>query len=218
MKQTNDLLSFLADIPLFSACRRETLLQMITDGKELALPCGESVNKSFLSMLGIVLVGNAEIVSSDSGKPVILRSLQPRDVFGAASLFTRDSTPLSAISATSPCRLLFFSRDTVRDALLKDSGFLDAFLAFLADRVSFLNRKIRCFTAGSAERRLALWLVSEERNTFMLPSLTVLSEMLDIGRASLYRAFDKLKDEGLIDRNGRDITILDRTSILKIYQ
>ena len=218
MKQTHDLPSFLAEIPLFAACRPKTLSQLIANGTAVTLQSGKALSDSLSGMLGILLDGTAEIVSADNGKPVILRSLRSRDVFGAASLFTRDQAPLSAIHATSVCRLFFLSRDAVRNALAKDGDFLDAFLTFLADRVSFLNRKIRCFTAGSAERRLALWLISEEHDQFLLPSLTALSEMLDIGRASLYRAFDKLKNEGLIDRNGRKITILHRTSIFNKYQ
>lgn len=218
MKPMEDLSAFLADIPLFAACRQETVSKLIGNGAQLVLKSGDSLDRSYLGMLGIVLNGSADIVSADQGKPVILRSLCSRDVFGAASLFTRGNAPLSTITATAPCQLLFLSRDAVREALSADEKFLDAFLSFLADRVSFLNRKIRCFTAGSAERRLALWLISEERDALVLPVLTVLSEMLDIGRASLYRALDKLKDEGLIERNGREITILDRTSILNMYQ
>ena len=92
-------------------------------------------------------------------------------------------------------------------------------LSFLAGRVCFLNRKIQCFTAGSAERRLALWLLSEEEEVITLPSsLTTLSDMLDIGRASLYRALDKLEGDGLIRRNGREITLLSQENILKKYQ
>jgi CRP-like cAMP-binding protein len=89
----------------------------------------------------------------------------------------------------------------------------------LAGRVRFLNRKIQCFTAGSAERRLALWLLSEEEEVITLPSsLTTLSDMLDIGRASLYRALDKLENSGLISREGRNIALLSPDEILKKYQ
>ena len=71
----------------------------------------------------------------------------------------------------------------------------------------------------SAERRLALWLISEESNTVTLPaSLSAFSDMLDIGRASLYRALDKLEGEGLIRREGRKITVISQDEILKKYQ
>ena len=42
--------------------------------------------------------------------------------------------------------------------------------------------------------------------------------MLSISRASLYRAFDQLEQEGLIQRNGREILLPSPTAILESYQ
>ena len=41
--------------------------------------------------------------------------------------------------------------------------------------------------------------------------------MLDIGRASLYRALDKLEAEGFIRRAGREITVVSQDAILQKY-
>jgi hypothetical protein len=41
---------------------------------------------------------------------------------------------------------------------------------------------------------------------------------LDIGRASLYRAFDTLIADGCIEKDGRTIRILDPEAITKNYQ
>ncbi|MBQ5661825.1 MAG: winged helix-turn-helix domain-containing protein, partial [Clostridia bacterium] len=49
-------------------------------------------------------------------------------------------------------------------------------------------------------------------------SITSLSELLDIGRASLYRAFDKLCEDGLIEKDGRRIRIPDTEALLQAYQ
>jgi len=45
-----------------------------------------------------------------------------------------------------------------------------------------------------------------------------LCELLDIGRASLYRAFDKLTDDGFIIREGDKITIVNRQAMLDCYK
>ena len=37
-----------------------------------------------------------------------------------------------------------------------------------------------------------------------------LSSILGIGRTSVYRAFDKLIEEGLIEKNGKEIKITER--------
>ena len=41
--------------------------------------------------------------------------------------------------------------------------------------------------------------------------------MLNIGRASLYRAFDKFIADGFISKNGKEITLLDRDALMTNY-
>ena len=57
-----------------------------------------------------------------------------------------------------------------------------------------------------------------ENEPFPTGSLTALAKALDIGRASLYRALDKLENEGTILRDGRRITVLSTDDLLKQYQ
>ena len=211
----------LSGLPLF-AKTPETVLQQWFDihpPKSVCLLTGQRLDAEDGRYLGVLLEGHAEIQSADSGRNVILRALSAPGIFGAASLFSPEPVPMSRIEAKSSCRVLYFSLEAVRALLALDEGFRDAYLAFLAGRVHFLNRKILCFTAGSAERRLALWLACEEGQHITLPaSLTALADMLDIGRASLYRALDKLEGEGLIRRNGREINVLSQDEILRKYQ
>ena len=41
--------------------------------------------------------------------------------------------------------------------------------------------------------------------------------MLNVGRASLYRAFDKLIADGYIKKDGKTITLLDRNALKDQY-
>lgn len=219
MKDPRQILEIIRSLPLFSqteAALLETWLSAHSP-KELEIAAGEEIGRT--RALGILLSGRAAVLSADSGRSVILREVASPAVFGAASLFCMGDEPLSRIEAKTACSLLFLSADAVTALMDVDRSFRNAYLAFLAGRVQFLNRKIQCFTAGSAERRLALWLCSEEGNTLTLPtSLTALSDMLNLGRASLYRALDKLEADGMIARNGRSITLLSKDTLLKKYQ
>lgn len=92
------------------------------------------------------------------------------------------------------------------------------YLSFLSDRIDYLNKKITYITAGSAERKLATFFASFEKAEFELPvSFSSLSDMLDIGRASLYRALDKLVSDGCIERDGNDIKIINKALMLEKY-
>ena len=127
------------------------------------------------------------------------------------------------------CEVLFIPADTVKYLLENDKTVMYNYVNFLSDRICFLNRKISCLTAGSVERRLALYLCSAIEVSFnvnendavydlALPvSFSSLATMLDIGRASLYRAFDRLEADGFITKNGNHITVRDFRRMIEFY-
>ena len=219
--ENKEILSFLQKAPLFKDAD-PALLEKTLHSKSFRVQtavAGERIGADACRLLFLVLEGRVQIRSTDGERGVILRTACKGEVLGAASLFLKQTPPLSYIEALDSCTVLLIESSAVLELMHADSGFLDAFLSFLAGRVRFLNQKIRCFTAGSAQRRLALWLVAEEREHITLPtSLSALAETLDIGRASLYRALDTLEAEGMICRHGREIQVVSRDRILEKYQ
>lgn len=167
---------------------------------------------------GIFLLGEAIATTADDSKNALLRFFKAGDLFGIANLFTNERY-VSSIRAKKKCRVFFFTEEAIRELLESESTFLYNYLGFLSGRICYLNRKIRYLTAGSAERRLALYLSSHQKETIELDaSLSSLSELLDIGRASLYRAFDTLIADGYIEKNGRTIHLLDADAMIQNYQ
>ena len=168
-------------------------------------------------MIGMILSGKAVVMTPDSGKSALLRCLDKGDLFGIASFFIKESY-VSVIRATSSGKMLCIPEAAIRELLESDRAFLYRYLEFLSGRICYLNKKIGYLTAGSAERRLARYLASFEEDSFKLPlSLSALSEVLDIGRASLYRSVERLTEDGFIQKNGRYFTIVNREAMLAAY-
>ncbi len=168
--------------------------------------------------LGLILSGRAVVTTRDPSRTALLRYLGEGDSFGVANLFN-DEPYVSVIKAEKKCSVFFINEATVRALLESDRVFLYRYLTFLSGRVCYLNRKIEYLTAGSAERRLALYLCSFEKDEISLSvSLSALSELLDVGRASLYRSFDSLVNDGYIQKNGRRITLLNAEALRMAYQ
>ena len=169
--------------------------------------------------LGFILLGAANVYSSDGNRSVMLRSLSVGDTFGISNLFDDESDFVSIITAKKAASVIFLSPLTVERLLDSCAQFRKNYIKFLSQRICFLNQKISCFTAGSPERRLALFLCSQsDSDSFALSiNSNSLSEMLNVGRASLYRAFDKLVSDGLITKSGKTITVNDRTILLSHY-
>jgi len=187
-------------------------LETFSDGDMILSP------SSSQKKVGFVMDGEASVTTKDPSKNALLRFLYDGDLFGIANLFT-DEPFVSVIRAEKKCRVFFLTETAIRALLESDRAFLYHYLEFLSGRICYLNRKIGYLTAGSAERRLALYLTAFEKDEILLEeSLSSLSELLDIGRASLYRAFDRLEKDGHIQKDGRRIVLLNSEAMLKAYQ
>ena len=118
--------------------------------------------------------------------------------------------------------MLEISPEDFGKILERDRTAMYNFLEFLSGKIRYLNRKIVTLTAGSAERRLAYFLDSSlpdgnDTQGEITVQMNLLCEMLNLGRASLYRAADKLCEEGFIARDGKTVKILDRKGMMEKY-
>ena len=169
----------------------------------------------------IFLSGTAEVYSADEGRNLLLRTFSEGDVAGVSNLFSPDDFP-SRVIAAKKCCVLEISPEKFGKILESDGRAMYNFIAFLSGKIRYLNRKIVTLTAGSAERRLAYFLdtsIPEDKTDTaeITVQMNSLCEMLNLGRASLYRAADKLSEEGYIERNGKTIKVIDRHGMMEKY-
>ena len=95
--------------------------------------------------------------AAGSNRPVLMSTLQQGDLFGAVTLYGSRDYFITRVIARSPCTALFLSRELVDELLMQDPRFARQYIAYLSDRIYFLNSKIDAFTGGSAESRLAAY-------------------------------------------------------------
>lgn len=211
----------IADSKIFLGCEREKLRQTLAIGcKTERFASSQAICEphTLLKSIGIILNGSAIVLSSDSDRHVLLRRLMPGDIFGVSSVFSKDCSFVSKIAAKSNCSVAFIPDTVMSELLENDSTIMYNYINFLSDRIRFLNKKIRFFTSGSAERRLALYLDSfKTSNVKLEESMSALADMLDIGRASLYRAFDRLVADGFIKREKDFISLTDPQKMVNHY-
>ena len=215
-------LSLMLAHPLFHGSEQTLLEEILSSDPErfVNVASGEIFFSPTTSSntAGILLEGRAEVLTPDPTRPTLLRQLGAGDLFGITNLFSGEPF-ISVIRAKSSVRICYLYDSDVRALMERDSEFLGRYLSFLSGRIRFLNRKIGYLTAGSAERRLALYLASYESNEIELASsISALSELLDVGRASLYRAFDRLTADGYLQKHGKHLLLCDREAMLRAYQ
>jgi CRP-like cAMP-binding protein len=202
---------------LFESCSPQEIEKIIiASGKILSFRSGE-VMQTGEREVGILLSGRGVIYSSDKGRQTLLRFISSGDAVGVAGLFANKAPDTRIYACGDGKSEMFFIGRNAFEQLMEeesDGRFRINLITFLSDRVTFLNSRIDCVTGGSAERRLALFLKNSpikgnnEIETGM--SMTALAHALDIGRASLYRAFDALAEDGVIMREGKTIKILSK--------
>ncbi len=159
------------------------------------------------SHLGLVISGSVAVVTGG----VVVNLIAAGGLFRAATVFGAGRP--TEVQARQTSRLLLLSPGLLLELFEAYPGFLTAYLRFLADRIEFLSERIKTLTAGSAEERLYLylkdWAQSAGGGELRLAMKgEELAKSLNMGRASLYRAFEQLEEQGRIRRQGRSVRLL----------
>ncbi len=215
------ILPLLLSHRLFADCDQSKLTNAIEKGyfKSTEHPPGriicspEDQNKRMI----LFLSGKAAVYTADEGRNTLLRTLSTGDLLGVSNLFSEEPFA-SRVIAEKKCSTLEISQADFGKLLENDPTLLYRYLSFLSEKLCYLNRKILCLTAGSAERRLACFLcdAAEEGDKLGI-QMNMLSEMLNLGRASLYRAVDALVSEGFIRKEGKAIQMLNIKAMREKY-
>lgn len=217
-------INLITSIKLFRGCQLSLIEEHIigngyvrkcSPGEEFSL-----IDENGNATVGVLLSGRCVIYSSDKDRKALLRFVSPGEAIGVAGLFA-DAPPHTRIFSCGDhhSELFFFDRRAFESLLdaESDGSARNNLISFLSGKVAFLNSRIDCVTGGSAERRLALFIKSSPSynsgaiNIGM--SMKALAEALDIGRASLYRAFDALTHSGAIVRENDTVRIIDKQKL-----
>ncbi len=165
----------------------------------------------------IVFSGIIRIESGIKNHSVILRYVQAGESFGAGSVFL-DSKQKTKIISETESALIVLKEDLILELISEYHKISLNYLRFLSNRVSFLNEKISFLASGSAEAKLALYLLSnsDEDGTVSGGKMSDLAKTLGLGRASLYRAVEMFSKNNIIEYNGGKFKISDKIKLSEI--
>ena len=201
--------------PLFQTCAPSTLLQALND-PGCSVHCFDSGQTlyqphRFFRCLGILLSGRVRVTRDT----LSISMLSPGELFGAAALFNDEPDYATTLTACTPCRVVLLTQELVSSLMDTDRQIRNNYIRYLSGRIRFLSGKIRSLAADSAEGKLKqhlLTTLSPHCAQLDCPA-TELAHRLGISRASLYRAFESLEGQGLIQRRGRTICVPDLAAL-----
>ncbi|MEO1490918.1 MAG: Crp/Fnr family transcriptional regulator [Pseudomonadota bacterium] len=150
---------------------------------------------------------------TDNGREVLYSDLPPGESFGIFAAI--DGQPRSTnVFAKEHSRIARLSAGHFREVLYENRKVNEAFILYLVDRIRYLSSRMTEATTLSTEQRLCAQLLrmceKTGRDTGFIEKLATqqeLATLISSQRESVGREMSKLKDQGLIDRQGRSLTI-----------
>ena len=202
----------MTNVPWLDACCASPLFRDLPRERTAALLEGRAELRSFsrgqdldgyLRKLGIVTEGRLAVYNAGGA---LLNQLHPGDMFGVSTVFTGYSSHITRISAAVNSAVVLIGEEELAAIFAEDFSVNRSYLAFLTDRIRFLNWKIDLFSASTAQQKLRLYLLHlrKEGSEVTVEPLAQLGHILGMGRASLYRVIEKLEREGVIKRMERN--------------
>lgn len=150
---------------------------------------------------------------TDNGREVLYSDLPPGESFGIFAAI--DGEPRSTnVFAKEHSRVARMSANHFREVLYGNSAVNKAFILYLVDRIRYLSGRMTEATTLSTEQRLCAQLLrmcaKTGKDTAFIERLATqqeLATLISSQRESVGREMSKLKDQGLITREGKSLTI-----------
>lgn len=194
---------------LFSDVSDSEMFEILSKNSEKIIYSKNDIvfsKNSYKKAVGIILYGSCKVYK---GK-MPLSNLTKGSVFGTVTLYSSMDYFATDIIAGEETQILFIDKSGISSLISNNKNFAQDYISYLSDRVYFLNSRIDSLTAGLVEDSVLDFIVknadySGSKPVLRLKSYSELALALDLGRASLYRAMDKLTKLGKISRDGKSI-------------
>lgn len=160
--------------------------------------------------------------TSPSGKEQILHVFGPGEAFGEVPVFEGGTFPAHG-QAIEKCEALFFPRKDFENMIKNDPDLAMKMMAMLSQKLRILVNKIDDLSLKEAPSRVASYLMllrsSQDSDTFKLDlPKGQIAFYLGTIQETLSRIFKRFTEQGIIEINGKEITILDMAQLEEIAE
>lgn len=169
------------------------------------------------NQLCILKNGNADLVRYDlNGNRTIVEHFSKNDIFGEVFYIVTINNEL-LVEAKEKCEVLFYNYNDIHNKCRNNCKFHQELSSNLPElilnKVTNLNMRIELLTQRSIRDKLIGYFTMLSTRTFSktitLPfSLTDLADYLSIDRSAMMRELKLLKDDGIIEKDGKKIKLI----------
>lgn len=204
----NSALNYLKKAKIFKDADEKLLTSVLKDfSKAISYSKNDIVfsKETYSPVICIIIKGEARVSKGET----VISHLKDGEIFGAAFLYNQNYEFENTVTALTPLKVVIIEKDGIDKLIQSDNSVAFNYIIYLSERIGFLNSKIEGYTKPSAEEKLLLYLQKNSDNVDgkceISVSMTELSRVLHISRASLYRVIEALENQGKICRDGKKI-------------
>lgn len=201
-------LTYLKKTKIFKEADEKLLTSVLKDfGKSVSYCKNDIVfsSENYSPVICIIIKGEARVSKGGT----VISHIKDGDIFGAAFLYNQNYCFQNTVTAITSLKVVIIEKSGIDKLIQSDSSVSFNYISYLSERIGFLNSKIEGYTQSSAEEKLLLYLQKNCDDTDgkceISVSMTELSHVLHISRASLYRVIETLEQQGKICRDGKKI-------------
>jgi len=171
-----------------------------------------------LEGVGIILSGIVSVgKDTSSGDRLMMARLGQGDIFGEVAVYT-GALWTATVQADQEASVLFLPAEKL---LNPDNKFCEGTYRFtlnmlyiIARKARELNEKLELVALKGIRKKISLYLIKQYQKVnkmeFMVPlKRGEMAEYLQVSRPSLSRELTRLKEEGLLDFEGRSFRLID---------
>ncbi|NWK78911.1 Crp/Fnr family transcriptional regulator [Aquitalea sp. LB_tupeE] len=215
--QTVDIPAFLRHQPLFqqlSPAQIEALVPFTHEVRgskgQVIFQKGDPCDGMFLVVYGRVKLA----ISSSQGSEKVMEIIHPGQSFAEAVMFLGKPCPVMA-QLLEDGFLLKVEAQGINQAIENDPAFARRLLAGLSMRLHGLVRDVERYTIETSLQRVVGYLLQNADLTVPMPLVTLpvnknlIASRLNLTPETLSRMLHQLSEAGLIEVNGREISLLN---------
>ena len=166
--------------------------------------------------LGIVLQGMASLIRTDkNGSRTILERVGEGGLFGECLAFSGNPEAIF-VTADTDCEISFITYDEISkrcsNACLCHTQITENLFRLISEKALGLSERVEVLSRRSIRERLLCYFnlcaYHTKQNVFSIPfSGTALADYLCVDRSAMLREIRKLKEEGMIEMDKRQVTV-----------
>ena len=219
-------LKALQQCPLFEGFTAKDIEQMMDNipyrlvrfkKKELFLSAGTPCKYADIVVTGEVIAR----MEGPSGKYMQITSKPVGSLLASAFIFGKNNIIPVNMIASKPTTILRMTPNSMQVLLNIDERFRFNFIQLLSAFCDNLARKVRMLTLHTVREKVAIFLIEQARlnnsdNIILQKSRQEIAESFAIQKFSLQRCLKEFAAENIIQLNGKQITILNKSKLMTL--